>query len=454
MEAPARRSWMGDMTASITWADNRTMHTSAPAVPSRTTQRSRSGLRAMLIGQHVIALILIVVGAIRAVSAGTPAPIAILAGLALVGGYLAGIVVARMGTTVTARWWLVAMGLLWIAAVVVSPEFVWVAFSLWLLAGHLLPLWPAIGFSAAVLVVVLAAPFFAQGWLGMAQVIGPVVGGLFAFVMSRGYLQLVRDSREREQLVDSLTRAHAELADLQEELAMTQRHAGEVAERTRLARDIHDTIAQGLSSIRLLCLAVVDKAPEPGGRTLHQVETIATESLADVRRIVAALAPAELEDDALAAALSRLVERMRAETDIETGLQIDETLPPLGTRAEVALLRTAQSALANVRLHANAKRVAVSLLDAGDSVRLDIVDDGSGFDVAAWAAGVGADTSFGLGFMRDRLRSLGGGLDVESSPGQGTALSAYLPLGIDDHRKEPAAAPVAGSADETAEVTR
>jgi signal transduction histidine kinase len=167
-------------------------------------------------------------------------------------------------------------------------------------------------------------------------------------------------------------------------------------------------------------------------RALEQIGALSAEGLADARRIVNALMPAELESTALGDALARMLERLAEETGIEATLNADDDLPSLGLDAEVALLRTAQSALANVRSHAAASRVVVTLADAGDAVRLDIVDDGVGFDARRWDAqgGVGSrGGGYGLRSMRARLRELGGGLDVESTPGDGTALSAHLPLG-------------------------
>ncbi|MDN5559306.1 MAG: sensor histidine kinase, partial [Ruaniaceae bacterium] len=110
------------------------------------------------------------------------------------------------------------------------------------------------------------------------------------------------------------------------------------------------------------------------------------------------------------------------------------------TEVEVALLRTAQSALANVRLHAQATRVVVSLIDADDSVRLDIIDDGVGFDLNAWERSA-RTSSYGLRFMRARLRELGGGLDVESTPGEGTAISVHLPIHLDPTQPFPEETP-------------
>lgn len=102
------------------------------------------------------------------------------------------------------------------------------------------------------------------------------------------------------------------MTELQDELARTGRHSGEVAERTRLSRDIHDTIAQSLSSIRLISHAAANRETNPDTQqTFSQIETLSSESLTDVRRIISALAPSELEDNALVAALERLLHRLQ-----------------------------------------------------------------------------------------------------------------------------------------------
>ena len=390
-------------------------------------------VRAMEIGQHLIAAVLTLIGVIRAIGDGTPVPAAIVAGLAILAWHTAGTILpSRTRSRQIVVWWLVGFAVIWVAAVAVSAEFVWIAFLLWLLAGHLLPVPWGLLFSGLVLAVVIIAPILHHGTTSYANVFGPLIGGIFAFGISRGYLQLLRDGAERERLVASLTRAQQEMADLQDELALVQRESGAVAERTRISRDIHDTIAQALSSIRLLAHAGADRTEDTDAvRTLEQVETLAGDSLSDVRRIVAALAPAELEDNALAAALRRMLDRAEDEIGLRTELHVDEALPALSTEVEVALLRTAQSALANVRLHAGAGRVVMSLIDSGSAVRLDLIDDGAGFDVHAWDQTMepGSEaSSYGLRFMRARLRELGGGLDIESAPGEGTAISVHLPI--------------------------
>ncbi|XPP26969.1 MAG: sensor histidine kinase [Leucobacter sp.] len=404
--------------------------------PAKTTAPT---VRAMEIGQHLMAVGLTAIGTIRAIGDGVAPAAAIISGLAILAWHTAGTILpARARSRGLAIWWLLGFAAIWIAAVAVSAEFVWLAFLLWLLAGHLLPVWWGLLFSGFVLGVVILAPILHHGTTSYANVFGPLVGGIFAFGISRGYLQLLRDAAERERLVSSLTRAQQEMAELQDELALAQRQSGAIAERTRISRDIHDTIAQALSSIRLLAHASSNRTQDPeAARTLAQVEALAGDSIADVRRIVAALAPAELDEDALAAALRRMLDRAHEEAGLQVELHVDDTLPLLSTEVEVALLRTAQSALANVRLHSGANRVVASLIDAEDSVRLDIIDDGAGFDLATWERSAeAAESSYGLRFMRARLRELGGGLDIESTPGEGTAISAHLPIHADPSRAD------------------
>ena len=429
---------------------------------ARATSASAGGrgatVRAMEIGQRVMTLLLVGIGIVRAIGQETAPAAAIAAGLGIIAAHtVASLLPKKARTTTNYALWLIGFTAVWIAAVAVSPEFVWVSFVLWILAGHLLPLLAGLAFSVFVLAVVIVAPILhPNGATSYASVFGPLIGGVFAFGISRGYLKLLRDAAERERLVTSLTRAQEEMAALQSELALAQRHSGAIAERTRISRDIHDTIAQALSSIRLLAHAGADNTADPDAiRTLGQVESLASDSLSDVRRIVASLAPHELEDGALTAALNRMLARLHDETGLAVALHVDDTIPLLPTDVEVALLRTAQSALANVRLHARATRVVMSLIDAGDTVRLDISDDGQGFDVVEWENTVDThSSSYGLRFMRARLRELGGGLDVESATGEGTALSMHIPIAAAATREAaaepPAGLPAADAADVSA----
>ena len=386
---------------------------------------------AIRLGQAAITIVLIVIAAVRATADGTPVVWVLALSLVFAGWYFGGLVWrAGARNRVTATWWLGGLVLIWAASVVVSAEFVWLAFSLWLLAGFILRLRWAIVLSVLIFVVVIAAPILHSGVTTYANVIGPAVGGVFALGIARGYLELVRDGQERRRLIASLIAAQEETAHLQEELARTQRETGAGIERTRLSRDIHDTVAQSLSSIAMMARVAQSADPASGEHTLVHIEQTAREGLVDTRRIVNAMVPAELEGSALGDALRRMLTQLQEQTGIRSEFRIDDATPALPMAAEVALLRTAQSALANVRAHAHAHRVVMSLSDAGDSVRLDIADDGVGFDATSWNVRRPRrdDGGYGLRAMRARLRELGGDLDVESVPGEGTALSASLPL--------------------------
>lgn len=381
-------------------------------------------------GQHGLLAVLVVICATRAIGAGAH-PAAEVGALAVfVGWYLVGIPLSRRG--VGGAVWFVVLALLWGGLVLVSPENVWLAFPLWLLAGHLLPLGSGILISVAILVVVVAEPVRQAGETTFAAVIGPFIGMLVALGISRAQLALVRDGIERQRLIASLYAAQEETAALTDELARVQRAAGATSERTRLSRDIHDGIAQGFSSILLLVRAV--RAEEDPGRVremLSHLETSAAEGLEESRRVVGALAPADLDEGGLVAALHRVTDRFGAESGVTAQVVTTGSVPPVPTTAEVALVRCVQGALANVRAHAHAESVVVSLEGTDEGIRVDVVDDGDGFDTTDWTARTPrspGDGGYGLRATRARLRELGGGLALESAPGEGTALSAWLPV--------------------------
>lgn len=396
-------------------------------------------IRRLALVQHVLFLALVAIGVWRALATGAhPALLVGAVGLLLL-WYAVGVRRASAGPSGSGGGWFLGLVACWLLAVAVSPELVWVAFSLWLLAGHLLPLRVGVVVSVLVLAVAVLRPW--PGGLTVAEVVGPSVGMVFALALSRGQQLLVRDGLERERLVASLVAAQEETEVLHAELAEVQRSAGVLAERSRLSRDIHDTLAQGFSSILLLARAgVATDDRQAGRRLLAQIEASAAEGLDEARRVVGALAPAPLESG-LVEALSRIVARFGEETGVAGEVRVEGDVAALPPVVEVALLRVAQSALANVRQHAQASSVVVTVAEAEDSVRLDVVDDGRGFDPATLVEGEDVSRGgYGLRASRQRLRELGGGLDVETSmlPGAGTAVSASVPLDRPlPHRTDP-----------------
>lgn len=382
-------------------------------------------------GQHLVTFILVLIVLLRVFASGQHPWLSLGLSILFVAWYSAGFIrMARSQAKHLPAWWLAVLLVIWVASLASSPEFMWLAFSLWLLLGHQLPLLPSILWSVVVYAFTLLAPYLHNLEVTLAAAAGPLVGGLFAWGISRGYLQMERDAEVRTSLVDSLVRAQQEMADLQGELARSQHEAGIATERTRLAREIHDTVAQQLSSIGLHAKAAeASKDPAAATAALSRIDELSGQALTDLRRIIAALAPAELDSQALAGALGRILENFKTDSKLQTRLDLEPGLPALHPNVQIALLRTAQSALSNVLRHAQASTVALSLGSSGDEVRLDIVDDGIGFIPNTGRTQTSTHTGgFGLTAMNQRLRELGGGLDVESSPGEGTALCAHLPL--------------------------
>lgn len=234
---------------------------------------------------------------------------------------------------------------------------------------------------------------------------------------------IIRESQERHRLI-------TELEATRRQLAAAERQAGRLEERQRLAREIHDTLAQGFTSIVMLLEAAESDlgAARPSARTqLDHARRTARESLAEARGVLWALQPAPLEGASLPEALGRLAEHLQEETGLAATATVTGTPHSLPTRAETALLRTAQEGVANIRKHARAREAVLTLSYLGDSVALDIRDDGQGFDPGSAALRPQGGSGLGLQGMRARLADVGGTLTVESAPGEGTTVVAVVP---------------------------
>jgi signal transduction histidine kinase len=238
----------------------------------------------------------------------------------------------------------------------------------------------------------------------------------FAYVYSRWMARVIEQSLERAALIEQLEATRAELAAAHHE-------AGVQAERHRLAGEIHDTLAQGFTSIVTLLQAGQASldAASPARRHLDLALLTARENLAEARTLVTALTPATLEAGTLGDAVRRVTSATGAQVGIEAHAEVTGTPRRLPTGTEVVLLRVCQEALANVRKHASARQVRVRLCYAGTTVRLTVTDDGKGFDPDATHGG------YGLTGMRDRVRQVGGTVEVASVPGRGTEVSAEVP---------------------------
>jgi signal transduction histidine kinase len=233
---------------------------------------------------------------------------------------------------------------------------------------------------------------------------------------------------ELERTNTALQQALDENAALHAQLLLQAREAGVADERRRLAAEIHDTIAQGLTGI-IAQLQVVANTPDAGLAREHMSRAmdLARHSLGEARRSVHNLAPVALEADGLPEALKKTV----AEWGERTGVRAEFTVTGVAQQPheEVAatLLRIAQEALSNAARHARATRLGITLTFLGDEVILDIRDDGVGFDPLTLPPR-SRTGGFGLDGMRARAERIAGSLTIESEPVQGTALSARVPL--------------------------
>jgi signal transduction histidine kinase len=250
-----------------------------------------------------------------------------------------------------------------------------------------------------------------------------------------------QQAEQRKQVLDEVSEAKrrleatlAENAGLHQQLLTQAREAGILDERQRMAREIHDTLAQGLTGIITQLQAAEQASDDPVGWRRHFAAAtgLARESLSEARRSVDALRPEPLETARLTDAVAGVAERWSALQGIAVQVRTTGTVRPMPPEAEVALLRTTQEALANVAKHARATRVGVTLSYMEHEVALDVRDDGQGFDPAQLANGAAgsagpADSGFGLVAMRQRIENLSGTLQVESEPGAGTAISACVP---------------------------
>ncbi|MFG3253566.1 sensor histidine kinase [Streptomyces sp. NPDC048172] len=377
---------------------------------------------------HLLVAGLLALAAGRAVVDGGPRPSAVLAAsvvMAVV--YAVGPTVRAVGRALPATVaWLACLGAAWLALLALTPDGVWLAFPLYFLVLHLLP--RRAGLVALVVTALAAVCGYAwhQHGFTLAALIGPLLGAAVAVATVRGFQALHQESEERRQLIQQLTAARADLE-------VAGRTAGMMAERERLAREIHDTLAQGFSSIQLLLTAAeraLDAEPDAtAARYVAQARRAAQDNLAEARRFVHALVPPGLEGEG--ASLHAAVERLCDTTTVRHGLPVrfhlSGTPGPLPSPYEVAILRIAQSALANAVAHSEAGAVEVTLSYMDEQLALDVVDDGVGFLPDALPSPEPGRGGFGLAAMRARARALGGTLSVESAPGHGTAVAVQLP---------------------------
>ncbi|HVX46504.1 MAG TPA: sensor histidine kinase [Mycobacteriales bacterium] len=294
--------------------------------------------------------------------------------------------------------------------------------------------WSKIGFAAvAVLVSASLTGGYPSAWDGQAASFAVVAVIMTALVLntSNTTAGALEQNQERGRMIEELAETNrrleatmAENVQLHEQLLVQAREAGIIEERQRLAGEIHDTLAQGLTGIiaQLQAAHQTRHRPEEQARHLDQAQALARSNLTEARRSVRALRPEQLERDSLPEAIAALARDWSERSGVPAELETTGTPIPAAVDIEAALFRVAQESLSNIGKHAHASRVRLTLTYLEDTVLLDVADDGTGFDPNESTAG------YGLAGMRHRLGRVGGALTIESGGGYGTILNATVPL--------------------------
>ena len=305
--------------------------------------------------------------------------------------------------------------IIWVFLILSHPAAMMLAAMFYPILFTRLPIrWAIVG-AVFMTMTLLAAAFFSFNAERSALPTFILLGimGLGAAIIIGSFINsLIKQSNERQRLIDELSQTRASLLKV-------EREAGILAERQRLAREIHDTLAQDFTSIIMHLTAA--RLSDSGTAHLQQAEQTAREGLEEARRMVWAMRPEQLEYSSLAESIENFAARWSAENAVSVSTAITGAPRPLGPEKEAALLRVTQEALTNIKKHAKAQCVNVTLSYMPDLVALDILDDGIGFEKAE-------HQGFGLKTMRERVEELHGSLVIESQRGMGTAIAASLPL--------------------------
>ena len=389
---------------------------------------SQRWMRAWDLLIYAMLLLGLVVALPRASGAGEAILIATLAGaFAFWYGYVGGVQKVWMRGTAWAAAFLAVEAGLWLSLVLLDPIdfglFVWVGVGMLAHVCRLSVRWS----------IVVAAIF--GGGIALQQVllrsqrdasvfVSILLNSVIIVFLSYLFDNFRRRSEQQRRLIHELEETRAELA-------AAEREAGTLAERHRLARDIHDTLAQGFTSIVMLLEAA---EAELGNNTvkarahIDRARKTARDNLTEARSLVWALRSERLLGSSLDDALESLVGEFRSETSVHAEFVVVGERRPIPPASEECLLRVTQEALANVRKHAAASRVTVTLSYLGDQVALDVRDDGVGFEPASLAGTQQFGGGVGLHAMLERIQELGGTRRIESGRGEGTAISVQLPI--------------------------
>lgn len=268
-------------------------------------------------------------------------------------------------------------------------------------------------FQALSLYVLYIMLYPTEHWFAILMIILGVL--IISIIIGAFITSIIKQSADRQRLIDDLTRSRANLMKV-------EREAGQLTERQRIARDIHDSLAQHFTSIIMHLSAAKHSNPQAIQSAVQQAENAAREGLGEIRRIVWDMQPEQFEKASLVEAVEELAARWSAENNIQVKMKVTGHPRFLTSSIETALLRISQEAMHNIKKHAQAKNVNITCSFMENIFVMDIADDGLGFEPPKIKNG------FGMKTMRDRAEELGGTLTIESEQGTGTAIAVSIPI--------------------------
>jgi PAS domain S-box-containing protein len=239
--------------------------------------------------------------------------------------------------------------------------------------------------------------------------------------------QIARWNRELKQAVAARTR---EVRRATSQLTTRVLRAQE-EERKRISRELHDQTAQSLATLLMYLDLLTSQVSGSGQRLtedLARAQVLARRTLEETRALAHALRPVDLDDLGLVSALEQLAREFKEDSGVavKTDLSVDH-MPEISSDVEIALFRITQEALTNIRKYAHPASVRLALTLSGQTLQVEIEDDGEGFDLSD-VPGPSRRGGLGLYGMRERARIVGGRLTVESTPGRGTKITARMPV--------------------------
>ncbi|WP_132994006.1 sensor histidine kinase [Gordonia zhaorongruii] len=373
---------------------------------------------------HILFTTLMIVGVASTVADSGTHVLTLACAGAVAAWYAVGAVSSARGRHDLVVPWVLILTAGWIGLSVISSDFVWIAFVLAILCWHFLPRGIAAAVAVVIAVTAVTAVRVDTGGFTAGGVIGPLIGIATAVAMTEAFSRIAAMVHERDRLVD-------ELIATREQLAARERDAGVLAERERLGGEIHDGTGQSLASIIMLLRAATAPTTSAEQRTAQTATALDTAqtALAESRRFLRGLDGPESPAEGLSGALGEQVAAL-SQDGVHAVFAEHGAPAPLSDQVQVALQRTVQEALLNVRRHADARSAAVTLTYLPGEVHLDIVDDGVGMhpDRPSPAPASAEGSGFGLRAMRARIRTCGGDLTVESAPDDGTTIHVSVPI--------------------------